>query len=250
MGNVPRVEPMNITLQPPAKAPLHQPSPNNDISRPEPAGRKKRSIADTNKRWPDGVVTVSLDLRDEKSKALVVDAIREWAHHTPALRFNIVEGKRGDIRISDDEGLQGNWSAIGTDAKLIDEDQPTMHLNRTDDSKKFRSTALHEFGHALGLLHEHQHPQNALNWDIPQVYDYYTSESFPEALVQEQILTPVNRPGLQITPYDSHSVMHYAIPAELRHNRQAIPKNTSLSKGDQEAIKKLYTPKVPTVNPT
>jgi len=237
---------MSLISQSLALAPAYQPSPNNDITPPEPAGRTKRGIADSDKRWPDGVITVALDLRDEKSKALVVDAIREWAHHTPALRFNIVDGKTGDIRISDDEGLKGNWSAIGTQARHIDEDQPTMHLDRTDDSKKFRSTALHEFGHALGLLHEHQHPQNTLDWDRPQVYDYYTSDAFSEAMVREHILEPDNRPGLQITPYDPQSVMHYEIPAELRRNGQGTPKNTTLSAGDQQAIRRLYPP----VNPT
>ncbi|UHH31465.1 M12 family metallopeptidase [Pseudomonas veronii] len=237
---------MSLITPPLAPPPAYEPLPNNHTSPPESAGRTKRGIADSDKRWPAGVVTVALDLSSEKSKALVVDAIREWAHHTPALRFNIVEGKTGDIRISDDEGLKGNWSAIGTEAKRIDEDQPTMHLNRTDDSKKLRSTALHEFGHALGLLHEHQHPQNSLDWDSPQVYDYYTSDSFNEAMVREHILEPDNRPGLQITPYDPQSVMHYEIPAALRRNGQAIPKNTTLSAGDKQTIRMLYPP----VNPT
>lgn len=237
------MNPITSSLTPP---PAYEPPSNNGISPPESARRTKRGIADNDKRWPDGVVTVALDLKDEKSKALVVDAIREWAHHTPTLHFNIVDGKKGDIRISDDEGLKGNWSAIGTAARDIDEDQPTMHLNRTDDSKKFRGTALHEFGHALGLLHEHQHPQNTLDWNEPEAYDYYTSNIFSEAMVREHILEPDNRPGLQITPYDQRSVMHYEVPAALRHNGQATPHNTTLSAGDKQTIRMLYPP----VNPT
>ena len=187
---------------------------------------------------------MALNLRDEKSKALMVDVIREWAHHTPALRFEIVEGDEGDIRISDDEGLRGNWSSIGTDAKRVPKDQPTMHLDRTDDSKKFRATALHEFGHALRLLHEHQHPENTLDWNRAAAYDYYAADAFPRDLVNQQILNKFSGPALQVTPYDSKSVMHYHVPAELRNHGPDVPRNTSLSKGDQAAISQLYIAKI------
>jgi serralysin len=206
--------------------------------------RDKRSIANAPLRWPDGIVTVALDLRDAKSKAMLVDVIREWAHHTPALRFHIVEGNKGDIRISDDERLNGNWSAIGTHAKTMDENQPTMHLDRTDNSKAFRSTALHEFGHALGLQHEHQHPENTVDWDEDAVYEHYAG--LPDHLIEEQVFNTISDPDMLITPYDQRSVMHYQVPAHLRNHGQAIPENTHLSKGDQDAIRALYTPRLRT----
>lgn len=215
---------------------------------PDSAKRKKRGIADTSMRWPDGPITVALDLKDKKNKALVVDALKEWAHHTPGLRFEVVDGKQGDIRVSDDENIKGNWSAIGTDALWRDENEPTLHLERTENSKLFRANALHEFGHALGLLHEHQHPQNTLQWNKQAVYDYFVNDAYPEEIVQGQILDSVSDPDLQITPYDPKSVMHYAFPAHLTKNGHAGSENISLSKGDQEAIRRLYTPRITGVN--
>jgi hypothetical protein len=222
--------------------------PVSDTPPVERAERKKRGVADGSKHWPPGVVTVGLDLKNEKSKALVVDALQEWAHHTPGLRFEIIDGKQGDIRVSDDEGMNGNWSTIGTDALLEDENLPTLHLERTDDSKQFRVNALHEFGHALGLLHEHQHPQNSLEWDKQAVHDYFVNESFPEEVLQGQIFDPVTGSDVQITPYDSQSVMHYPLPPHLTHNRQVVAENFSLSEGDKEAIRRLYTLKIPGVS--
>lgn len=233
-----------MSIPPLLPANAYQPTHTSDDVAPARSARVKRGLANSYKRWPDGIVTVALDLRDEKSKALMVDVIREWAHHTPSLRFKIVDGTEGDIRISDDEGLKGNWSSIGTDAKRVPKDRPTLHLDRTDDSKKFRTTALHEFGHALGLLHEHQHPDHTLDWNRPAAYDYYTSDSVSRALVNEQILNKFSGPALQVTPYDPQSVMHYHIPAELRNHGPDVPRNTSLSKGDQHAIRQLYAPKI------
>ncbi|MFB3304437.1 M12 family metallopeptidase [Pseudomonas sp. AMR01] len=211
---------------------------------PERTKRTQRSVANLPHKWPDGVITVALDLRNAKSEALVVDAIREWAHHTPSLRFQIVEGRQGDIRISDDERLEGNWSYIGTHAKQADKNQPTMHLDRTDDSTAFRSIVLHEFGHALGLMHEHQHPENTVDWNTPAVFHEYASESVPDDYIHEQYLDVFSGDGLQVTPYDQRSVMHYHVPAHVRNSGQTIPENTHLSQGDQEAVRRLYTPRL------
>ncbi|KAA6171238.1 M12 family metallopeptidase [Pseudomonas marginalis] len=228
--------------------PIHHPARLSDNTPPERAARKKRGVADISARWPAGIITVALDLKDKKSKALVVDALKEWAHHTPDLRFEVVDGKQGDIRVSDDENIKGNWSDIGTDALWRDKNEPTLHLDRTENSKLFRANALHEFGHALGLLHEHQHPQNTLQWNKQAVHDYFVSDAYPEEIVQRQILDPVSGPNLQITPYDPKSVMHYAFPAQLTENGHTGSENISLSKGDQEAIRRLYTPQITGAN--
>jgi hypothetical protein len=209
---------------------------------PQRTTRTKRGLANTSKRWPDGVVTVSLDMRDRKNKALVIDVINEWAHNTPGLRFKIVNGVEGDIRISDDEGLEGNWSQVGTDARSVDKDNPTMHLNRNADSREFRSVVLHEFGHALGLEHEHQNPENTIDWNKDAVYEAYSSEDFPDEQVYEQILKLPTGSHLLVTSYDAKSVMHYEVPAEITNNGVEVPINIALSEGDRKIVQKLYTP--------
>ncbi|WLH69699.1 M12 family metallopeptidase [Pseudomonas sp. FP2309] len=217
------------------------PSPaDNEPPAPAGASRAKRGLADTRRLWPPGVITVALDLRDQKSSALVVDAIREWAHNTPALQFRIVSGREGDIRISDDEGLKGDWSVIGTDADNVPLSEPTMHLDRNDDSKTFRATVLHEFGHALGLLHEHQNPEHTINWKKEAVYKAYASDNFPKELVYSQILELPVGDHLGVTTYDSKSVMHYAYPGYITHDGKGVDANNWLSDGDKAIARKLY----------
>ena len=48
---------------------------------------------------------------------------------------------------------QGSWSYLGTDATRVPKESFTMNLGFVD-----RPTVLHEFGHSLGLIHEHQSP--------------------------------------------------------------------------------------------
>ena len=54
----------------------------------------------------------------------------------------------------------GSWSKLGIEANDVKEGEPTMVLDLKDcrDDYHVKSTILHEFGHAYGLAHEHQHP--------------------------------------------------------------------------------------------
>jgi hypothetical protein len=74
----------------------------------------------------------------------------------------------GEIRISF-EPTSGCWSKIGTDALTVPKDQATMNF-------AWFSVAdvLHQFGHALGLVHEHQRPDRdgQLSFNLPLLYSW------------------------------------------------------------------------------
>jgi hypothetical protein len=48
-------------------------------------------------------------------------------------------------------------------------------LNNVDDEKLWRRVVLHEFGHVLGLQHEHQNPNAGIKWKLKAVEDYYVN---------------------------------------------------------------------------
>ena len=72
-----------------------------------------------------------------------------------------------EIRITFDPG--NSWSTVGRDALLVPAGSPTINfgwfadvvtdklVSRVTD-QEIRRTVLHEFGHALGFIHEHQSP--------------------------------------------------------------------------------------------
>jgi hypothetical protein len=65
------------------------------------------------------------------------------------------------------------WSYVGTDALLVPPAEPTMSLGPlSGDAPEhlYSRYVLHKFGHALGLLHEHQSAASGVPWDVDAVY--------------------------------------------------------------------------------
>ena len=60
---------------------------------------------------------------------------------------------------------EGAWSYVGTDCTDIPLNEMTMNLGFID-----RGTILHKFGHAIGLIHEHQSPgEGGFEWNKARV---------------------------------------------------------------------------------
>ena len=113
-------------------------------------------------------------------------------------------------------------SVVGRNAHTKFKEKPTMYLylDPTKEEKKFRRkpqrykrTIRHEFGHALGLKHEHQHPLAPPQYDHEALKSHLMQEyELTEAKIEEKIkinwATIHSREGVH-SKYDRDSVMHY-----------------------------------------
>lgn len=163
----------------------------------------------------------------------------QWLEHAN-LKFEFVPAG-GDIRISCNPG--GSWSYIGTDALTIAKNKPTMNFGwftpETTDGE-FSRVILHEFGHALGAIHEHQHPEGGIPWNKPMVYAYYARQGWDRDQVDQNIFAKYTFNQLNLTSYDKTSIMHYAVPKDLTTGGFEIGWNRALSAGDKKLAARIY----------
>ena len=150
-----------------------------------------------------------------------------------------------EIRISFQQ--PGSWSQIGKDAldRRIGKDEPTMNfgwLTPATPNDEVLRVVLHEFGHALGLVHEHQNPAAAIPWNHDAVYAYYQGP--PNFWSKEQVDVNIFQVyDMKVTKYsrfDAKSIMLYPIPQELTIGGYAVGWNNNLSHYDKLYIRKWY----------
>jgi hypothetical protein len=107
-------------------------------------------------------------------QAKVEEFAHQWSDHGD-VKFDFGSDPQAEIRISFQH--QGSWSYVGTDALSVPSDEPTMNygwLTPGSPDNEYSRVVLHEFGHALACIHEHQHPEAGIPWDKEAVYNYYT----------------------------------------------------------------------------
>lgn len=162
-----------------------------------------------------------------------------------------VEPENSDVRIMFVPEL-GAWSYIGTDNAGISKDQPTMNLGWIDnetnfDAPQYRGTGivvLHEFGHMLGMIHEHSRADAKLDWNKPVIYKALGGppNNWSRQQVDQQVFETYAVDRFNGSKYDPSSMMHYIFPADWFLVNPHLPTVTHPSPLDKEWISKTYPP--------
>lgn len=222
----------------------------NNIEKPLQAGsaRSARMVAAPNSFWPNGS-TLTIAFTPEPSAPIrekIIAIASEWLPHIN-LHFNFVEGPAADIRIEVDANLRGGQSEIGNAARDVPPAEPTMSLGLGEHSseQEFRVLVLHEFGHALGALHEHQHPDADIPWDRSALLaNMMLAEGMTEEIANLIIdiqFTTLSKPNEVISnAYDRDSIMHYDVANSFSIGDFEVQNKGELSPRDIQLMNTIY----------
>jgi serralysin len=196
------------------------------------------------KSWPVGsTLRIAFVGGSAFQKEQVRRIAAEWLEHAN-LRFEYTTPARADIRIAFLTG-QGSWSAVGTDARLFAKNQPTMNFGWLDERtpwEEWRRVVLHEFGHALGLIHEHQSPNVTLDWNKDLVYRTFGGPPnyWTRSTIDQNIFARYTKSQAEATVFDPKSIMLYLFDGRFFKDGRPTNNNTALSDLDKQFIAKLY----------
>jgi hypothetical protein len=209
----------------------------------------------TGKKWANGRrLQVRFLEGDPSLQQRVAAEAEKWSGHAN-ITFDFGNHADAEIRIGFQLGA-GSWSALGTDA-LVQEwfppGEPTMNygwLTAASSDEQVREVVLHEFGHALGCIHEHQHPLAGIPWNRQAVIDELGGppNNWDIPTIEFNVFHRYTTSQSQYSRFDPLSIMGYYVPRRWTLNGFEMVPGSVLSQTDIDFINKEY-PKGSTVVP-
>lgn len=205
---------------------------------------EQQIVGESTLMWAKKQVLVYFMDDDGNMRDQVLRIANSWMPYSGIKFVRTFDQNASDIRVS--FRTNGWWSYIGTGSTEIDKKDVTLSLDRLfqHDNAKIKTVILHEFGHALGLLHEHQNPFNNIKWRLSKLYEYYKNTyQVDSAWVKENVLEKYESLTGIYCEADLKSIMMYMIPPELTEDSLTVPEPLDLSILDKKYIQMIYEKK-------
>jgi len=234
-----------VDVHSPFDPPLNVSSLQTYLRSKERDPQKLRAVFLRAKLWAPGTtITVGFLGGAEWQRAWTAKVVSDTIAQYTGLTFTFDLGSNGSsamIRIAFDPA-EGCYSRLGTDAlqnwgglnnsmNLGWTDAPLNHTFSYGGRSYTTSTSfdqggypgqgttiVHEFGHALGMVHEHQTPfGNPLVWDDSAVYSAFSGppNNWTRLDIQNNILSVYSGVGMNGSNFDPLSIMKYSFPSGL-----------------------------------
>ncbi|MBL8176644.1 MAG: pre-peptidase C-terminal domain-containing protein [Bryobacterales bacterium] len=195
-------------------------------------GGPMRAISPLGVLWMNGsTLRVRFLGGTASQKSIAREQALWWTEHAN-LKFEFGTDPNSEIRIAFDRN-DGAWSYVGTEAREIPVNRPTMNLGFLDGG-----TAAHEFGHAIGLAHEHQNPAGGIEWNEAEVIRALAGPPnfWDEATARHNVLHKYLANQINGTTFDPDSIMLYFFPKEWTLNGVETKANEILSAMDKAFV--------------
>jgi hypothetical protein len=216
---------------------------------PKPAlGRSKAALLNDFKWQPGTRIRVRFLAGAPELCARVRAVAEEWTGPDMAnVRFQFLDDSDtgdADIRIGFTQG-DGSWSYLGTMSQQIPASEQTMNygwLTPDSDDDELHRVVAHEFGHALGLIHEHQNPDKPISWNRDAVIADLSGppNNWDPETIENNIFKRYDPSEVATTPTDPDSIMMYPIPATWTTDGFSVGLNRDLSDTDRRFIAQAY----------
>ncbi|MDE2445650.1 MAG: hypothetical protein KGO94_05685 [Alphaproteobacteria bacterium] len=226
---------------------------------------KTRGVFSQSTLWPADVTKLTVCFMDGSNtiRKFVAKAAATWNDPKSSLQLDFGNldkprscGKKPKSLIRVKFNLdEGYYSYVGVDSvRYAELTQPSVVLSGYDKftdaemNEQAAGIARHEFGHAIGLHHEHQNAlgncDNEFDWN--EIYNYL--ESPPNSWSQEMVdhnMRTLAGDDYVTNKYDRKSIMFYTFPASYFKNgtssRCYIPKEaTNASPKDYATVEEMY----------
>jgi hypothetical protein len=234
---------------------------------PAAARSKIRGVVARSLLWrPGETLKVCFRSGTQKARVRVARLASEWMQHANlVLDFGDVDNPRmcqGDnhesikIDFVNTGAKSGYWSAIGTMSRKSDhslnlsflgeDEMPRNRAGQQMPEAEARRLVLHEFGHALGLFHEHQSPKAGCGAEYYEeaVFAFGALRGWPPEQSIQNFRQIADTPEFNATEVDRKSIMHYSLPPWLFKGGEKSPcvvqTNFELSDRDKDFVKKVY----------
>lgn len=211
--------------------------------------KRTRAAMLNESKWPVGsVITVGF-LDGPPALRKRVEAMAQlWTQPGLANLKFVFKKKAADCMIRISFKYDGSWSVIGTQClspQVVPAGEATMNygwLTNASTDDEVREVVLHEFGHALGLLHEHQSPKATIKWNKPAVYKSLSGppNNWDKATIDFNMFDREPASKVTATAFDTKSIMLYSFPKSWTTNGFASDPNDSLSATDKKLIRAIY----------
>lgn len=159
---------------------------------------KRKATRDVRLRWTNGVFPYSFAQGhfSLKEEYMMRRSMTEWERYT-CMNFRPAnEADKNSVRFQNGVGCNSQLGMVGG----------VQILNLQAPGCRFKGLYLHEIGHALGLVHEHQLPDRDKYIEIL----YHNVSPHMRVWFNKYATSQVNQRDV---PYEYSSVMHYGITA-------------------------------------
>ena len=174
----------------------------------------------------------------ENQKAIVRNAASGWLTGVLGMQMKFefdMPRSRAQITVNFDS--HRNNSIVGRASAEYARSYATMNLADVVDY-----IVQHEFGHAIGLQHEHQNPSIGIRWNKPVVLADMAQQGWTPQMVEDNIFTVFSTSYACVgdPAFNRDSIMLYPIPSRWTLDGFHSDTNRIISSRDRRCLEGVY----------